>query len=266
MNKSGKRSGTFFYILIPSWRNYANFDRCIESIFSQTYKNYQIIFADDASEYSISQKGHIRKKLKDHIVYFNKKRLYAVNNVYEALYKYAIEDQAVIVNVDGDDWLNGNNVLSVIASYYQRYDCFLTYGDCLIWDGKSMSKKMASVEKEFTNIVYPLKVLHKGSYRRELFFPLHLRTWKNWLYKRIKINDFRDENGNWLKYCVDMAMYFPMLEMAAGKYCVINKPLYVYNTESKNNIIKYDPIQTVREELIIRRKKPYKKISQGQLQ
>ena len=261
MNKPQIKSGIFFYILVPSWRNFANFDRCIESIFSQTYKNYKIIFADDASEYSISQKRHIRETLKGHIVVFNKKRLYAVENIYKALHGYADNDNAVIVNVDGDDWLYGNNVLSTVASYYLRCNCLLTYGDCIIWDGKSMSKKLASAEKEYTNIAYPQKIHDKGSYRKELFFPLHLRTWKNWLYKMIEIDDFKDEKGNWLKYCVDMAMYFPMLEMAAGNCCVINKPLYVYNTESKYNIIKYDPIQTVREELIIRRKKPYKKIN-----
>lgn len=246
-----------FYILVPAWNNFRNFEKCVNSIIRQNYKNYQIIYADDCTEYTTRQKRYIADKLKGQIVHFNKSRLYAVRNIYEVLHTYAENKNAIVVNLDGDDWLLHENVLTAIAKTYVSEKCLLTYGDCLTWDGKNISQPLHILKKNI-NVPYSSEIIKRNSYRKELFFPSHIRTWKINLFQRIKREDFLDASGIWLKYCVDMAMYFPMLEMAGGEYTVIREPLYVYNVGTGKNIIQVDPLNTVKEELILRRKTPYR--------
>lgn len=255
--KTDKIKDLFFYFLVLSWESFDNFDRNINSILSQNYSNFKIIFVDDCSEYSIKRKSYIRDRLKGHIVIFNKERKYAVRNTYEAIHNYVLDDNSVIAIVDGDDWLLNDNVLDHVKTVYQKTNCLFTYGNCYNWDGALISNKVVSKEQKL-NIPYPHKVIINATYRNELFYPFHLSTFKADLFKKIDMKDFQDEKGTWLKYCKDMVYYLPMLEMVKGRYRVINKPLYVYNTVNPKNIIKSDPINTVREELILRRKFPYK--------
>ena len=257
MNKQKIRSDIFFYVLIRSWNAFEYFDRCIDSVLNQTYKNFKILFVDDCSEYTTAQKGYINKRLKNHIVEFNKKRVFSVLNVYKMISKFAKKDGAVILNLDGDDWLLDSKVLDYLAKVYKNSDCLLTYGECLLWDGKEYSSHPSRFIKKRTNIPYPKKVVKNSSYRLEPFYPLHPRAWKVWLYKKIKKEDFLRYDGSWLEFAEDQAMFFPMLEMANGRYKVIKKPLYAYHVGAKQSDIKQNLIKLLKDELIIRKKKPY---------
>ena len=61
-------------------------------------------------------------------------------------------------------------------------------------------------------------------------------------------------DGSWLQFAEDQAMFYPMLEIAKGKYAVMSKPLYVYNIATKNSDNKQNLIRLLKDELIIRRK------------
>lgn len=262
MNKRKIRSDIFFYVLIRSWNAFEYFDRCVDSVFNQTYKNFKILFIDDCSEYSIEQKNHIKKCLQNHIVMFNRKRRFSVFNAYKIIHKYAKNSEGVVLNLDGDDWLLDNNVLSFLAKVYDNNpDCLLTYGECLLWDGKEYSSRPSRFIKEFTNIPYRKMVVQTNTYRLEPFYPLHPRTWKVWLYKKIKREDFLRPDGSWLEFAEDQAMFFPMLEMANGLSKVIKKSLYVYNVATQHADIKENPIKLLKDELIIRKKKSYEPIA-----
>jgi len=258
MNKQKIRSDIFFYVLIRSWNAFEYFDRCIDSVLNQTYKNFKILFIDDCSNYTKKQKEYIKKRLKNHIVVFNKKRRYSVFNAYKIIHKYAKDSEGVVLNLDGDDWLLDNNVLSFLAKVYDNNpDCLVTYGECLLWDGKEYSSRPSRFIKKFANIPYPKRLIRKNSYRLEPFYPLHPRTWKVWLYKKIKKEDLQRPDGSWLEFAEDQAMFFPMLEMVNERYRVIKKPLYVYNVTTKHSDIKLNLIKLLKDELIIRKKTPY---------
>ena len=92
------------------------------------------------------------------------------------------------------------------------------------------------------------------SYRLEPFYPLHPRTWKVWLFKKIKKEDFHRPNGTWLQYAEDQAIFFPMLEIANGNFEVIKAPLYVYNMTTQHSDIKENLLGLLKDELIIRKK------------
>jgi glycosyltransferase involved in cell wall biosynthesis len=250
----------FFYILIRSRNCYDVFDRCIDSVFCQTYTNYKILFIDDCSDYTILQKQHIRDKLAQHHVQFNSTRKFSVRNAYEILHKYAIRKDAIVVSLDGDDWLLHKNVLGYLNRIYSQKNTAVTYGECYIWDGLSLSDKPSRYILPNVNLPYNHHVVQNNSYRKEPFYPLHLRTFKLQLFNRIHKEDFLRDDGSWIKYAEDLAIFFPILEMA-GHYCkVINTPLYVYNRSGKQHDDTQNTYSLIKDELLIRKKHPYERL------
>lgn len=251
-----------FYILIRSWKSFKYFDRCVNSVFMQNYNNYQILFIDDASGYSANQKKHIKEKLKNHIVVFNKRRRYSLFNGYYLISKYASNNNAVILNLDGDDWLLRKDTLLILSKVYEDgSNCSFTYGECLVWDG-SLSKRPSRYILPNVNRTYSKKIIKDKSYRKEPFLPFHLYSWKVWLFKRIPKKFFLDSDGNWLRFAQDQAIIYPMLEMAIKNLRVIKKPLYVYNIANKHGDENENLKELLRDELVIRRKTPCKPIIQ----
>lgn len=248
----------FFYVLIRSWNSFEYFDRCIDSVLNQTYKNFKILFVDDASPYSKKQKTHIKESLKNHISVINKIRRYSLYNAYHMIRKYANNNDAIIFNLDGDDWLLNQNTFEVVASVYNKNpDCLLTWGECVLWDGVKISDKPSRFVLPNVNKSYNKKTIRENSYRLEPFYPLHPRTWKVWLFKKIKAADFKRPDGSWLQFAEDQAIYYPMLEMARGNSITINKPIYVHNFGHTDSDLNANLLGLVKDELIIRKKPKY---------
>jgi len=248
----------FFYILIRAWNSFEYFDRCIDSALSQKYKNFQILFVDDATPLDQKQKKYISRRLKNHITVFNKKRLHSLRNAYEMIRKYAVNPNAVVFNLDGDDWLLGRHALSSLAmAYSQNTKCLLTYGECLLWNGAKLSEKPSDLLLPNTNVPYSKKIIRENSYRFKPFYPLHPRTWRVWLFKKIKKQDFLRPDGSWLQFAEDQAMFYPMLEMAGGNFLSLKKPVYVHNFDYKYSDLKANLYPLVKDELIIRKKPRY---------
>lgn len=199
---------------------------------------------------------HIKKKLQEHIVVINKKRMFSVYNGYKMIHKYALKKNSIVLILDADDWLIDNNALAYISQFYKK-GVFFTYGECLIWDGKKLSKKSSRFIIPNSNTPYSSKIVEKKLFRREPFLVSHPMTFRTNLFKKIKMDDFKENNGAWLKYSLDLASYLPMLEMVRGRYEVIKKPLSAYNIGSPNVNIKINSYEFVREDLFIRRKKQY---------
>lgn len=226
---------------------------------SQSYKYFKILFIDDASNYSQYQRHIIKDKLRNHTAVFNKQRKYSVYNSYFMINRYAKIDHSVVLNLDGDDWLINKGVLSYLSNIYTMEKCLFTYGDCVLWDGFTLSRP-SRFERQYINTPYPKKVVSDKKYRKYPFLPLHPRSWKVWLYKKIKKSDFLRPDGTWLRFAEDQAIFYPMLEMAFDKLKVIKKPLYVYNTASQNSDNKKNLFFLLRDELIVRKKRLYPSI------
>jgi len=194
--------------------------------------------------------------LNGHITQFNSQRLFSTYNAYTLIHKYAKINEAVVVNLDGDDWFFGSDTLAYLAKLYQSSKCLLTYGECVFWDGYKYSKPCRLI-KEHTNIPYPKTVIKDNSYRKYPFLPLHPLTWKVELFKRIAQQYLLRPDGTWLRFAQDQAIFYPMLEMAAKKCSVIKKTLYVYNVSNKHSDVRENFYQLLKDELVIRKKQPY---------
>ncbi len=245
------------YVLMRSWNASQFFDRSIESIHRQTYKDYTILFIDDASDYTKAQIQHIRDVLHGHVTVFNKERKYSTRNAFEMIHTYVKDDDAVIINVDGDDWLEGDDVFGTILKEYEKTSCLLTYGNCYYFaPTSSLHGVVASVYRDI-NCRYTVNIERHNEYRDTYFLPFHMRTWKSGLFKKIRQQSFLRPDGSWIRFCEDQAMFLPMLEMANGRYSVMSRPLYWYNALTPWSDEKLYKSVRLYDEVWIHRQKPY---------
>lgn len=119
-----------FSIIIPNYNNAKWLEKCLNSVLSQTYKNYEIIFIDDMSEDNSLEIA--TKMLKNHKVLKVPYKKYngGTRNIgiMEATGDY-------IVCIDSDDWLKHENVLKDINDNLEDEDVMFLGFD-LYKDGK----------------------------------------------------------------------------------------------------------------------------------
>lgn len=217
---------------------------------------------DDASDYTTNQKKYIKKRLHGHIVIFNKKRKHSVYNGYHLIHKYAVKKNSLVVIVDADDWLANIDSLRYIADTFanSKSELYFSYGTSYVWDGMKIVKSVPKKFSTFLNTSYPKYIVKNNLYRKDPFRIFHPMVFRVDIFNRIAKNDFMEAKGVWLKYCFDLAIFLPILEMSNGNYKLIRKPLYVYNMSSPGLNTKINPVEFVREDLIIRMKKRYESI------
>ncbi len=248
-----------FYFLIRSHNAFPYLGKCLDSLQRQSRQNYKVLFVDDASEYTRAQQNYIKQRLKGHIVQFNQEQKFSLRNAYEMIHEHVDNDEAIIINLDGDDWLIRDDVIDVVDKTYEVHHCLLTYGNCVYHaPGEAFHNKKGSEVIPTINQRYPDKVENLSSYRKEGFRPLHLRTWKAREFKNIPKKYFLRSDGNWVQFCEDQAIFLPLLEKADGRYEVISTPLSAYNRHNPNSDSKLHLYEMLSDEVTILKMKPLK--------
>jgi glycosyltransferase involved in cell wall biosynthesis len=238
------------FLIVSCFYNAESFiERCVGSILTQDYQNYRVLFVDDAStdngfDLIDEDKRFIKIKNKE-----NKGLLY---NYSHYLPMYANDDDIIVV-VDGDDALQGNKSLSYLNDFYNEHGCMVTYGQSVWTDGRKGFARPYT-ESEFLNL------------RTSPFIASHLRTFKYTCFKEIsnqdsEFNCFKDKNGDYLKAAPDVAIMFPVMEIAGfERVKYIDKILHLYNFH--NPLSEHIVHQQLQWDChsIVSNKKPFKKI------
>jgi glycosyltransferase involved in cell wall biosynthesis len=173
----------------------------------------------------------------------NKQKMYQPGNYDQVIRGLDIPDNEICVEIDGDDWLPNSNVLSFINDIYQDENVWMTSGSFKYHDGRP---GFANPPKNFTNI------------RKQTFTLSHMRTWKSWLWKKIKEEDLKDVSGNYWSVAGDLSFMFPMLEMSGEKHFkYISETLYIYNESNPLNDHKVNMSKVSSTVNVIRNKSEY---------
>ena len=237
-----------FNIVIPVFNAENYIEKCLSSIIKQTYKNYKVQIVDDCStdstyEYAAS----ICKNHRNFCLFRNSRRLGSLNNIFDLLNKKIEEPTKTIdILIDGDDYLYSGDVLNILKEKYIKTNCLITYGSHLSSKGVQGKK-------------YPCFIRRFNLFRNYFWYASHLKTFRHDLWLSINPNDFLDKNGNFYSVASDLAIMFPMLEMAGNRQEFMDQVLYVYNDcnpISDHNIRRKSQIIAAKE---IRIKKKYKK-------
>lgn len=248
-----------FKIVVPTYNTEVWIQRCIESIYNQTYKNFECVIINDASTDKTKQKieeilaFYADKRFKFINNDFNKKALNNIINGFNYLNSQQDPENILIV-VDGDDFLYSNNSLQFVNDVYQKNkDLLLTYGNHIHYPTGSRSNCSK----------FPDHIIKNREFRNYPFISSHLRTYKSKLWYNINDNDLRDSDNQYYKVACDVSFMIPMLEMAGDRIEFIEEILYCYNRINPLSDDIIQPYEQGRIDLEIRKKKKYDYLNFG---
>lgn len=237
-------------VILTGFYNAENYiERCLGTIMGQSYKDFTCYITHDLStDNSVSL---VKEMIKDDnrfiLIDDNEKKLYQAGNFDKVIrYNSNISDNEILIEVDGDDYLPDSNVFSRINELYKDDNVWIANGSFRYHQG---GIGFASEQTNFHNL------------RSTNFTASHIRTWRAFLWRNIKEEDLRDENGDYWQWSGDLCFMFPMLEMAGNEHYRFMKEInYVYNAENPINEHKVDISMVTNHAIRIRNKKPYKKL------
>jgi glycosyltransferase involved in cell wall biosynthesis len=244
-------SSKHFVIVIPSFNNSLLYKENLDSVFSQNYENYQVIYIDDCSNDQTADlvENYIAQKNQQHrcVLIKNKKRSGALENLWRAI--HSCDPHDIIITVDGDDALAHPYVLEYLNDVYQNEDIWLTYGQFSLKsnNARGWCSKM------------PDHIVQNNAFRTFPHLPGHLRTFYAWLFQEIKLEDLITHRG-FYSMTWDIAMMMPMIEMAEQRHQYIDEILYIYNDTTPINDDKINKQLQSYLARVLRAKKPYKRL------
>jgi glycosyltransferase involved in cell wall biosynthesis len=244
-------------IVVPVRNSEQWIGKCINSIAEQNYQGpWECLIVDDASTDGTVEKikdaidaiqsNEVQAKFKTK---FNSKRVGALENFVDGFKILNAEQdpEAVLIQIDGDDWLFGPAVFQIINYAYQQTGCWITWGSYVEWPtgAPGMAKPL------------PDEAHKNCDYRMRPWVTSALRTFKSHLWYSIKDSDLRDDNGKYYDVTWDLAHMFPMIEMARERSIYIPYTLYCYNRETPFSDDKINRERQINTEKKIRMMKPY---------
>lgn len=224
-------------------------ERSLGSIMGQNYKDFTCYITHDMS--TDNSVALVKEMIKgdDRFILIDdyEKKLYQAGNFDRVIrHNPNISDDEIIVEVDGDDWLPDSKVFDRINEIYSDKNIWITNGSFRYSDGQFGFSSKQKIDEN----------LRKGRMTCS-----HIRTWRAFLWRNIKEEDLKDENGNYWQWSGDLCFMFPMLEMAGEEhYAFLNEINYIYNAENPINEHKVDINMVNNHASRIRAKEKYNKL------
>lgn len=234
--------------IITTFYNVENYiERCIGSLMGQNYTDFMCYLIDDMSTDTSVEK--IKDMIKDDNRFkliINSEKKYKTLNYIEVLnYDSEINDEDIVIELDGDDWLPNSSVLKRVKNVYDDQKVWITNGSFMYSSGQI---GFSSEQFDFENL------------RKNRFTASHLRTWKVFLWRNIKDIDHKNSKGEYWKVNADLAYMLPMLEMAGHEnYKFMSDINLIYNEINPLNDHKIDMKLVDDLSIEIRNRPKYKK-------
>lgn len=262
--KISTREEKKFVIVITSYNNAEWFERNLGCLFTQLnneetglYESYRIIYIDDCSPDGTAElvEKYIISCNQQHRITLikNKTRKRALANLYYAL--QLCEPDEIVFNYDGDDWLANNYIFALINDIYQNPDIWITYGQFQNWPTGEMGY-CQPLSQELTQ---------KQNFRKKWWKPGQLRTFYAWLFHQIRLKDLLFEGpyfqGQFFPANADLAVYYPMMEMAGSHYHFIPEVIYIRNVATPLNDFKANKEVQILGSKLLREKSKYSLLS-----
>lgn len=271
-------------IVTPSYNNVNWLESNLTSIITQKYTNYRVIYINDCSKDDTA--ASVEKFLQKHLIDYrfirfddsfsddisevvdqfaklvnrehhfftlitNANRCGALANLYRGI--HSCKDHEIVATVDGDDWLYHDEVLKQLNEIYSSGDVWFTHGTLMEypWGNVTWSEDV------------PPEIIAQSSFR-QFKCPSHLRTFYAWLFKKIELEDFLYK-GKFFTMAWDMAIMYPICEMAKERHVFITQVNYVYNMANNLNDNKVDPQLQNDLDKFIRNKQQYPRLEDGNI-
>ncbi len=211
-------------VVVPSYNNENYYKGNLDSIFSQKYTNFRVIYTNDASTDDTGKlvQEYVRNLNSpiDFTYIENEKNCGALLSTYSMI--HLCENDEIICIVDGDDKLLHDGVLSRLNRAYADDHVWVTYGSYFCHNSPEINKPMS------------IWVAKEGKHRIYSFRWSHLRTFYAGLFKKVPLSRWQ-ENGEFYKIAGDVPMMLYLLDMARDHVYYIPDLLYEYNAVNPLN-------------------------------
>ncbi len=238
-----------FVVVVPSYNNSEWYEFNLDSIRTQNYPYYHVLYIDDCSIDGtadlVDAYSHEHNWQEQITIIRNNTRHGMLYNLYTAV--HCCPDNAIIVVLDGDDWFAHNDVLSYLNSVYQDNTVWMTYGQFI---------EYPSGKHGFCNAI-PEHIINANAYRLYDWVSSHLKTFYAGLFTQIPKEYFM-RNGSFLRSAGDCATMFALLELAGNHSRCIQDVLYVYNTQNAASVFRTRPLEQLRNMYWVRNGEPLK--------
>lgn len=254
-------------VISPFYNAQDYISRSIISVATQSYSNYLHVLIDDAStdgsaEIAVQTINScpLATRSKFHLLRngTNRGAVYNHHQALEWCRDQGIDSGAIIMLLDGDDWLvNRNDIFSHFNLHFEGNTEF-SYGSC--W---SLADGIPLIAQE-----YPPEIREAKSYRDYQFnwiLPYtHMRAFRFDLFNKVDINLWQDSNGEWFGAGGDTAVFYSLLEAADPLKVKVMKDIVVnYNDLNPINDYKIrNQQQLTNAHEVLNQKKSHTPISQ----
>ena len=196
--------------------------KCLESVIAQSMCDWEAFVTLDGFDRS-DRDRIVKAAPADPRIYwtYNKDRKYSLSNQISSIRRSGIDPQDVIISLDGDDWFACEDALQIISQAYQD-GAWMTYGS---W--------VSPPESQWGPGSWPAYLDGCLDFRNHRWLATAVRTWKRWLWDRIKDSSLRDDSGRYFRIAEDRAIMYPLLEMCGTERAQhIAEPIMFYNQQS----------------------------------
>jgi hypothetical protein len=218
--------------------------RCCESVVEQSYGDWEHSIYLDGWQKSVGECPVQHERLK---IYASRIRLGTMAGFRTVMKVGRFPPSDPVCLLDMDDRLMDSTVLERVALEYQDASCWVTHGSYITRSGRPA---------RFTGPYKPGERFRVAGWRAS-----HLKTFRAGLFSHIKNTSLKGLDGRYLRVCSDLAIMFPLLEMAGhDRIRYIPDILYEYNDLNPFNDHKIAPEEQHRMERYLRKQAPYHRL------
>ena len=232
-------------IVIASFNNKKYYKHNLDSVFSQDYSNFRVIYTSDASTDGTAElvRSYVKEKgfEEKFTLIDNKVNMGACYNCYTMIHS-ARNDEIVCI-LDGDDALANDQVLKRVNAAYADDHVWMTYGGIYPKQVDSFNQlKTDKVEKMYINkmsksLPVAKKMLEERAHRRSSYQIHHLRTFYTGLFNSIPKECWLFF-GDFFASKWDIALVYYLIDRAGDHVYCIEDSLYEYNVDNPINVFR----------------------------
>lgn len=243
-----------FVFVAPMYNAAATVGQMLGSIVAQSYRNWRVILIDD-----VSAQGHVCEEaeaigrwrllcepgMRDDncdsqiLVVWNSEKKWEVANVLRGI--SMCEDDDIVCRIDADDWLTDTDALAYLNALYKRT------GVEALWTAHRWGFTDRNISGPLPPDADPY--VHP-------WVSSHLKTFRKRLINDVKDENFRGEDGEYVRRAGDQAIYLPVLHRASRR-AFVPRVMYHYTIVDEPATYQTDDARFQRDEALFLRKRGF---------
>jgi glycosyltransferase involved in cell wall biosynthesis len=239
-----------FVFVAPMYNASASVGQMLASVVAQSYKNWRVILIDDVSDHhevlkeqtiveswrQMVDPGNTSDKIS---VIWNDEKKWEVANVLHGI--TMCDDNDIIARIDADDWLTEVDALMILNSMYN-----VTGADAL-WT----AHRWGYTDKNISGPMPPDADPYKHPWVSS-----HLKTFRKRLINEVIDDNFRGDDGEYIRRAGDQAIFLPVLHQARRRGFV-PRVMYHYSIKDVPETYQTPDARFQRDEAMFLRERGY---------